>query len=298
MQQKLHRQKVLEGVLREMEADGEEYLTCQEVASCLRDEHGIDVCASTVNFDLHDLHYGWRPPTIVPFIKERDAWLQKRLDFAAAHVDTDARRLIFTDECMVRASGGGTRFTWCSWGTRPPEQEMAKYSASCHVWGAIGYGGRRLLITLADKGNGPKGGFCGEDYGDMLKKEVWPEVKKWKRGAGKKLIWMQDGAALHKTAKNKAIIANTMKLELLENWPPNSPDLNPIENLWGLFKRSCGAELRLDQSQTAANKERLWNVASEWFKELPDELIDILILSFAGRTQNVNGNGGQYLPEY
>jgi hypothetical protein len=56
----------------------------------------------------------------------------------------------------------------------------------------------------------------------------------------------QDGDPTHKkpaeaelAAWNAAHPGNP--ITLLENWPPNSPDLSPIENVWGIVQREVDA---------------------------------------------------------
>ena len=46
---------------------------------------------------------------------------------------------------------------------------------------------------------------------------------------------MQDGAPCHKAKSIKNLLAS-QKIPLLD-WLGNSPDLNPIENVWELLKR-------------------------------------------------------------
>ena len=53
-------------------------------------------------------------------------------------------------------------------------------------------------------------------------------------------IFMQDGAPCHKSK----IVINFLKSKKnrVLNWPGNSPDLNPIENLWVVLKKNASEQ--------------------------------------------------------
>ena len=48
-------------------------------------------------------------------------------------------------------------------------------------------------------------------------------------------IFMQDGASIHRSVKTMEWLKNS-SIEVLD-WPAKSPDMNPIENLWGIVAR-------------------------------------------------------------
>ena len=63
-------------------------------------------------------------------------------------------------------------------------------------------------------------------------------------------------------------------------WPAQSPDLNPIENLWDELGR------RID-GYTSRNREELWeNVKNEWY-EITTDVTKKLVESMPRRLQAV-----------
>ena len=95
---------------------------------------------------------------------------------------------------------------------------------------------------------------------------------------------MQDGAPCHrsKVAKN---FLNDNNIQLFE-WPGNSPDLNPIENLWTLMKN------KVSEKQPTSGAELVKVIKEAWVKEISKEYCQSLIDSMPRRIEGVIKNKG------
>jgi hypothetical protein len=64
------------------------------------------------------------------------------------------------------------------------------------------------------------------------------------------------------------------------DWPPNSPDMNPIENCWDyLDRRVC------TRSPLPTNVNALWDALVEEWGQIEDEYIEKLFESMPRRVQ-------------
>jgi transposase len=75
-------------------------------------------------------------------------------------------------------------------------------------------------------------------YLQTLKKYFIPFYKRMGRKYGCKVVMQEDNAPWH-TAKIVRRYLASQKVKIL-SWPPQSPDLSPIENLWKQIKNMIG----------------------------------------------------------
>ena len=111
-------------------------------------------------------------------------------------------------------------------------------------------------------------------YTDMLEECLVPFMQpEWE--------FMQDNASIHRSKHTKQWLKE-MNMTILE-WPANSPDLNPIENLWGILTRAVfenGRQLKKkEELQTEVLKQ--WDLIREenltsLVKSMPDRIIDVI----------------------
>jgi DDE superfamily endonuclease len=107
-------------------------------------------------------------------------------------------------------------------------------------------------------------------------------------------VFMQEKASCHKAQEVLDFLAQHRVPVMI--WPPQSPDLNPIENLWGPFKHAFHKrfmELFNHPSKSLEARYRYGEVMQEvWYTQGMD-MITALVESMPGRVQDViAANGG------
>ncbi len=113
-------------------------------------------------------------------------------------------------------------------------------------------------------------------YQEILEHFMLPSAEKLYGDAD--FIFQQDLAPAH-TAKGTKSWFNDHGVTVLD-WPANSPDLNPIENLWGIVKRKM-------RDTRPSNADDLKATVKETWASIPPQQCHKLITSMPCRIEAV-----------
>jgi hypothetical protein len=176
--------------------------------------------------------------------------------------------------------------------------------ASCYnVYAGITRFGVTSMCTVAgttkhtssykNKKGQPSKNITSHEYYDVLTKHLLPEGRRLFSSAGiSTWLLQQDNDPSHKASSARALQdwkdkAPGHLVELLPNWPPNSPDLNPIENVWGYVQR----EVNKAGCKTFPEFK---NKVEETFRNLSQRHITRLFASMRDRISQCHAlNGGK-----
>ncbi len=113
-------------------------------------------------------------------------------------------------------------------------------------------------------------------YQEILEHFLLPSADQLFKNAD--LIFQQDLAPVHTAKTNKSWL-NDHGVGVLD-WPANSPDLNPIENLWGIVKRKM-------RNKRPKNADVLKATVKETWASIPTRQCHKLITSILHRIEAV-----------
>jgi transposase len=200
--------------------------------------------------------------------------------------------IIFSDECSLERGAGKQP----SWVFRTPKQKWDKEmidtytkgkDISVMIWGAIWIGGRSEIVIMERDPDTPRQGYSAASYIRVLE----DQLPQWYEPG---MTFMQDNARIH-TAR---AVRNWLEEHgvAVTDWPPYSPDLNPIEIIWAIMKRWINEhypDLK-DMGATIEAYEELCRVIKEAWEAIPQADIDSLIKSMDTRVEAVRLAKGWY----
>lgn len=202
---------------------------------------------------------------------------KKRLEFARENIDKPEefwQKIIWSDESKFEKNGSKRRVTcWRRRGEGLKREFIiptVKHSGSVMAWGCMHASGVGQIAFIDSRINA-------EMYIDILLNNL--ELSAHSLGLGNDFIFQQDNDPKHTSRKAQQFFIEN-GINILK-WPPQSPDLNPIEHLWDELDRRIPQQRRKSLQDFRNAIVEIWSkirseVTSKLVKSLPNRLLEVL----------------------
>ncbi|KAJ6239504.1 transposable element-related [Anaeramoeba flamelloides] len=262
---------------------GNRNLSCKELSLLCKEQFQNECCSTTTVYRLRkQLKFDYKPPKIRQCLTE----LQKikRESFAYDHQsnETNWKNVVFSDESWFYLNPTRKKI----WRRRNENDdsvfdEKEKFSKKILIWGAFSHDIQTDLIII-------KGNVNTEVYlEEIIKKSRVIELANEEYGS---LHWIfqQDGARPHISKKTMKYL--NRRCMVLDPWPPNSPDLNPIENLWSIMDKKLLKTLPTNEHNFIELLKNIWdNICWETLEKLSLSMKKRIELVIQREGESING---------
>jgi hypothetical protein len=231
---------------------------------------------SSISKMIHKLYIKSQKTIQRPSMTEQH--IEKRLHFAEK-MPLDIRYTLpwfFTDECLILLNPC-LKTVYHIPGVRTDDnifRDLKKHPVQIMVWGGIAHNYKSPLVRV-------NGTINAEQYIQILAENNIIETLDGIYGH-KSWVFQDDGAPPHRAKTTKAWLSdrclNVSRGYLI--WPPNSPDLNPQEQMWAILRRGLNLEV-------CNNAEELFAQALSVWDAIPMDVINRTVDSFSVRLLSV-----------
>lgn len=244
-------------------------------ARSIRENLQLNVSNKTIERRLREANFHSRLARKRPFINKRNKI--KRLKFAKMYVDMPIdfwKKVVWSDESKFELFNRKTRLrVWRKSGEEYQErhlQQTVKYGGgSIMIWGCFAWSGVGNLVKI-------DGTLTADKYIDILSENL--EISSLRIGLEDDFVFQQDNDPKHTAIKTQTFFKSN-RIKCLD-WPPQSPDLNPIENLWSILDE------KIDKTGVT-NKENYFAALKRTWEELDEKYLQNLVESIPRRLQTV-----------
>ncbi|KAL4005186.1 hypothetical protein ACER0C_004899 [Sarotherodon galilaeus] len=190
-------------------------------------------------------------------------------------------------DCVFQYDSDNSLYLTCSGQRAPVRLRRQQGGGGVLVWAGII---KDELVGPFRVEDGVK--LNSQSYCQFLEDTFFKQWYRKKSASFKKnMIFMQDNAPSHASKYSTAWLARKgIKEEKLMTWPPCSPDLNPIENLWSIIKCEIYKE---GKQYTSLNS--VWEAVVAAARNVDGEQIKTLTESMDGRLLSVLAKKGGYI---
>lgn len=206
---------------------------------------GIEISTSTAYRKLTSGGDRFWLSKVVPQLTDRQK--QLRVAFSRREAKRDWSKVLFTDSKYFQLHSDSKQHG--VYGKQPAIIEKPKFGPALHVYAAVARSGMSELkvVSGGSTANCTYKTSRGILYKGVSAPEYQAEVLPMFQRAGQQLyttrrdksswVLQQDGAPSHTAKKSRLQAQATAPGGLLPDWPPNSPDLSLIENVWGIMAK-------------------------------------------------------------
>jgi hypothetical protein len=248
----------------------------------IKNELQLECSARTVRRRMDEVGLYGRISRTEYVLSERD--IQRRLSFAQGYDNwtvNDWGRVIFSDETHIEVYGRSRVWVQRPVGAAYDPEYMSQHtphSERVSLWGcfcARGIGQAEIFV----------GAFDAQRYTGILQHNL---IQTALHFYPNEHWWMQQDNAPQHTSHLATRWFHNHGVDLLD-FPPYSPDLNPIENLWGILKGRI-------ESRLARTTDELERVLREEWEAVDTQLLSSLTASMPTRCAAVVANRGHKAP--
>jgi len=188
------------------------------------------------------------------------------------------KSIIFSDESKFNLYASDGKYKrWVLESERGESCNLAKTikygGGSVMVWGCFTYHGVGELVFI-------DGTMDAAKYVNILANNLLPL---YANSNVSDLVFQQDNDPKHTSGLAKTFFSRN-NINVLK-WPSNSPDLNPIENLWAIIKRRLHGII-------PQNKEDLKRIIMVEWNKITSKICQNLVLSMSKRAMMCYRNKG------